>query len=138
MRTYFVLYRNLVSSSGSVLGHMLEKAARGETLTVRAGETYSFVSEADVAHSALRVAAACEPGTYVIDSEDPVSAEELAKLVCREAEAHAEILVEGRSRRSRNGSDGGRYARRARQAAFRGRRVCRAGFSVLPRTFAKR
>ena len=95
MRTYFVLYRNLVSSSGSVLGHMLEKAARGETLTVRAGETYSFVSEADVAHSALRVAAACEPGTYVIDSEDPVSAEELAKLVCREAEAHAEILVEG-------------------------------------------
>lgn len=29
MRTYFVLYRNLVSSSGSVLGHMLEKAARG-------------------------------------------------------------------------------------------------------------
>ena len=95
MRTYFVLYRNLVSSSGSVLGHMLEKAARGETLTVRANETYSFVSEADVAHSALRVAAVCEPGTYVIDSEDPVSAEELAKLVCREAEAHAEILVEG-------------------------------------------
>lgn len=95
MRTYFVLYRNLVSSSGSVLGHMLEKAARGETLTVRAGETYSFVSEADVAHSALRVATACEPGTYVIDSEDPVSAEELAKLVCREADAHAEVSVEG-------------------------------------------
>ena len=91
MRTYFVLYRNLVSSSGSVL----EKAARGETLTVRAGETYSFVSEADVAQSALRVAAACEPGTYVIDSEDPVSAEELAKLVCREADAHAEVSVEG-------------------------------------------
>ena len=95
MRTYFVLYCNLVSSSGSVLGHMLEKAARGDTLTVRAGETYSFVSEADVAQSALRVAAACEPGTYVIDSEDPVSAEELAKLVCREADAHAEVLVEG-------------------------------------------
>ena len=74
---------------------MLEKAARGDTLTVRAGETYSFVSEADVAHSALRVAAACEPGTYVVDSEDPVSAEELAKLVCREADVHAEVSVEG-------------------------------------------
>lgn len=95
MRTYFVLYRNLVSSSSCVLGHMRERAAQGETLTVRAGEAYSFVSEADVAHSALRVVAACEPGTYVVDSEDPVSAEELAKLVCREADAHAEVQVEG-------------------------------------------
>lgn len=95
MRTYFMLYRNLVSSSSCVLGHMLERVAQGETLTVRAGEAYSFVSEADVAHSALRVAAACEPGTYVVDSEDPVSAEELAKLVCREADAHAEVQVEG-------------------------------------------
>lgn len=94
MRTYFVLYRNLVSSSSCVLGHMLERVARGETLTVRAGEAYSFVSETDVAHSALRVAAACEPGTYVVDSEDPVSAEELAKLVCREADAHVEVQVE--------------------------------------------
>lgn len=95
MRTYFVLYRNLVSSSGGVLGRMLERAAQGETLAVRAGETYSFVSEADVAYSALRIAAACEPGTYVVDSDDPVSAEELAKLVCREAETRAEVSVEG-------------------------------------------
>lgn len=95
MRTYFVRYRNLVSSSGSALGRMLERAARGETLTVRAGETYSFVSEADVAHSALRIAAECEPGTYAVDSEDPVSAEELAKLVCRETDARAEVLTEG-------------------------------------------
>lgn len=95
MRTYFVLYRNLVSSSGGVLRHMLEKAAQGDTLRVRAGETYSFVSEADVAHGALRVVADCEPGVYVIDSEDPVSAEELAKLVCWEMDTHGKISVEG-------------------------------------------
>lgn len=63
-----------------------------------------------------------------------MSAEELAKLVCREAEAHAEILVEGEAAAAeteataedtpvehvRRLSEDGAYAARA-SACFRGR-----------------